>query len=135
MSLLPADGSAAAAAAAGVSENLLTACRFYDRECAGYLADEDLEEIAYMVSDNLSSEWQQVSALWVVVTQHTSAVCSPVSVLDRLKLPYFARPPLPFAASHQGALQGALPHTFGTMPNCWCSAAPCACREARARPG
>lgn len=55
---LPAGDGAAASAAAGLSENLLTACRFYDRECAGYLADEDLEEIAYMVSDSLSSEWQ-----------------------------------------------------------------------------
>ncbi|PRW20657.1 SWI SNF-related matrix-associated actin-dependent regulator of chromatin subfamily A 1 isoform X1 [Chlorella sorokiniana] len=44
----------AASAANGVNENLLTACRFYDRDCAGYLADEDLEEIAYMVSDSLS---------------------------------------------------------------------------------
>jgi hypothetical protein len=49
----------AASAANGVNENLLTACRFYDRDCAGYLADEDLEEIAYMVSDSLSSELQQ----------------------------------------------------------------------------
>lgn len=47
---------AGAAPAAGVSEHLLAACRFYDRECAGYLEDEDLEEIAYMVSDSLSSE-------------------------------------------------------------------------------
>ena len=64
MSWLPADGAAAAPAAAGVSEHLLTACRFYDRECAGYLSDEDLEEIAYMVSDSLSSEQQSV--LWVL---------------------------------------------------------------------
>jgi len=40
----------------GVVENLLTACRFFDRELAGYVADDDLEEIAYMVSDSLSSE-------------------------------------------------------------------------------
>ncbi|KAL4433711.1 hypothetical protein ABPG75_000152 [Micractinium tetrahymenae] len=48
-----ADG-AAAAAPAGKVEHLLTACRYFDRELAGYLADEDLEEIGYMVSDNMS---------------------------------------------------------------------------------
>ncbi len=41
---------------AGKVENLLTVCRFFDRELAGYLADEDLEEIGYMVSDSMSSE-------------------------------------------------------------------------------
>lgn len=53
-------GGAAGAAAAptGYVENLLTACRYYDRDLAGYLADEDLEEIAYMVSDTHSSAFR-----------------------------------------------------------------------------
>ena len=32
----------------------LLACRFFDRECAGYLAADDLEEIAFMSSDCIS---------------------------------------------------------------------------------
>lgn len=44
------------AAAGPAGEGLLTACRYFDRECAGYLLDEDLEEIAYMVSEDLSRE-------------------------------------------------------------------------------
>ena len=32
----------------------LLACRFFDRECAGYLAADDLEEIAFMSSDGIS---------------------------------------------------------------------------------
>lgn len=52
-----ADGPAAGAGLpAGKAECLLTACRFFDRELAGYLADEDLEEIGYMVCDSMSSE-------------------------------------------------------------------------------
>lgn len=55
-------GGAAGAAAAptGYVENLLTACRYYDRDLAGYLADEDLEEIAYMVSDTHSRKGVQM---------------------------------------------------------------------------
>ncbi|KAL4450685.1 hypothetical protein ABPG77_001041 [Micractinium sp. CCAP 211/92] len=46
--------AAAAGLPAGKVENLLTVCRFFDRELAGYLADEDLEEIGYMVCDSMS---------------------------------------------------------------------------------
>jgi len=31
------------------------ACRWFDKEQAGYIAGEDLEEIAFMVSDGMSS--------------------------------------------------------------------------------
>jgi len=34
----------------------LLACRFFDRECAGYLEADDLEEITFMVSDGISRE-------------------------------------------------------------------------------
>ena len=37
-------------------EPMLVACRWFDRELAGYIAGEDLEEIAFMVSDGMSSQ-------------------------------------------------------------------------------
>ena len=37
-------------------EPVLVACRWFDRELAGYIAGEDLEEIAFMVSDGMSSQ-------------------------------------------------------------------------------
>ena len=37
-------------------EPMLVACRWFDREMAGYIAGEDLEEIAFMVSDGMSSQ-------------------------------------------------------------------------------
>ncbi|GAB4821065.1 hypothetical protein N2152v2_008111 [Parachlorella kessleri] len=54
---LPPAAGAAAGAAAGDSSGgdpLLLCCRYFDRECAGYLLDEDLEEVAYMVAQDLS---------------------------------------------------------------------------------
>lgn len=41
--------------AGGGGDPLSLACRFFDRGLAGYLEDDDLEEIGYMVADNLSS--------------------------------------------------------------------------------
>lgn len=38
------------------ADSFLLACRFFDRECAGYLAADDLEEIAFMSSDGISRE-------------------------------------------------------------------------------
>lgn len=35
-------------------DTFVQACRFFDRECAGYLDADDLEEIAFMVSDSIS---------------------------------------------------------------------------------
>ncbi len=40
----------------GSGEPFLLACRFFDRECAGYLEADDLEEITFMVSDGISRE-------------------------------------------------------------------------------
>jgi hypothetical protein len=40
---------------AGPTEPLFLACRFFDRECAGYIEAEDLEEILFMISDCISS--------------------------------------------------------------------------------
>ena len=45
----------AALAAPGQAEPLSVACRWFDRECAGYLEGDDLEEIFFMVSDAISS--------------------------------------------------------------------------------
>lgn len=41
----------------------LLACRFFDRECAGYIEADDLEEIAFMVSDGISRECCLLSSL------------------------------------------------------------------------
>ena len=35
-------------------EPLSVACRWFDYGCAGYMRDEDLEEIAFMVCDDIS---------------------------------------------------------------------------------
>ncbi|CAL8469862.1 g9404 [Coccomyxa elongata] len=43
-----------AAAAKPPEELLFVACRFFDRECTGYIEGEDLEEILFMVSDAIS---------------------------------------------------------------------------------
>ena len=51
-----AGAGAGGAGSPGHAEQLLAVCRYWDRECAGYLLDEDLEEIAYMVSEDLSRE-------------------------------------------------------------------------------
>ena len=40
----------------GSGDPFLLACRFFDRECAGYLEADDLEEITFMVSDGISRE-------------------------------------------------------------------------------
>lgn len=45
----------AAAVALGPAEPLRLACRYFDLGCAGYVDGEDLEEILYMVSDQISS--------------------------------------------------------------------------------
>ena len=45
-----------AAAAKAPEEPLFVACRFFDRECTGYIEGEDLEEILFMVSDAISRE-------------------------------------------------------------------------------
>ena len=37
-------------------EPFYTACRIFDKECAGHLMAEDLEELAFMVANNVSSE-------------------------------------------------------------------------------
>jgi hypothetical protein len=37
-------------------DSLFLACRFFDRNCVGYLDADDLEEILYMVSPAVSSE-------------------------------------------------------------------------------
>jgi hypothetical protein len=52
----PSRCSAEGAAAQGQRESFLLACRWFDRECAGYLEADDLEEILFMVSDDVSSE-------------------------------------------------------------------------------
>ena len=39
---------------------LLLACRFFDRKCAGYLETEDLEEVLYMTSADVSRECRVV---------------------------------------------------------------------------
>lgn len=64
----------------GKLENLLTACRFFDRELAGYLADDDLEEIAYMVCDSMSSECPaaQHPSLVLFLLLFVSIVLSPI---------------------------------------------------------
>ena len=36
-------------------EPLIAACRWFDHGCAGYIRDEDLEEIAFMVCNDISS--------------------------------------------------------------------------------
>ena len=41
----------------GHQDSFLLACRFFDRDCAGWLEADDLEEIAYMVSTNVSREY------------------------------------------------------------------------------
>ena len=43
----------------------LLACRFFDPECAGYLDADDLEEIAFMVSDGISRESPSF-AFWIL---------------------------------------------------------------------
>lgn len=45
-------GKSSSEAASG--DTFLQACRFFDRECIGYLDADDLEEIAFMVSDGIS---------------------------------------------------------------------------------
>ena len=45
------------AGGSGASDSFLLACRFFDKECAGWLEAEDLEEIAYMVSDSVSRKF------------------------------------------------------------------------------
>ena len=44
----------------------LLACRFFDKECAGYLDADDLEEIAFMVSDGISREFTSCAVHWLV---------------------------------------------------------------------
>jgi len=41
----------------GSGDPFLLACRFFDRDCAGYLEADDLEEITFMVSDGISREY------------------------------------------------------------------------------
>ncbi|KAL3155440.1 hypothetical protein ABBQ38_010996 [Trebouxia sp. C0009 RCD-2024] len=50
------------------ADSFLLACRFFDRECAGYLAADDLEEIAFMSSDGISR--RRVQVLVDNVTKH-----------------------------------------------------------------
>ena len=38
------------------ADSFLLACRFFDKDCAGWLEAEDLEEIAYMVCSSISRE-------------------------------------------------------------------------------
>ena len=45
-------GKSSSEAASG--DTFLQACRFFDRECIGYLDADDLEEIAFMISDGIS---------------------------------------------------------------------------------
>ncbi|DBB00253.1 TPA: hypothetical protein ACH3X1_014082 [Trebouxia sp. C0004] len=45
----------------GSGDPFLLACRFFDRECAGYLEADDLEEITFMVSDGISRTWNTAS--------------------------------------------------------------------------
>ncbi len=47
---IPADADAV--------DQLVLACRFYDRDCAGYLDADHLEDLTHMVSCDLSSECQ-----------------------------------------------------------------------------
>ena len=49
-------GKSSSEAASG--DSFLQACRFFDRECIGYLDADDLEEIAFMVSDGISRKPQ-----------------------------------------------------------------------------
>ena len=51
------DDHAGKSSSEGVSgDPFLLACRFFDRECAGHLDADDLEEIVFMVSDSISRE-------------------------------------------------------------------------------
>lgn len=54
-------GKSSSEAASG--DNFLQACRFFDRECIGYLDADDLEEIAFMVSDGISRK-HATQAAW-----------------------------------------------------------------------
>lgn len=52
----------------GSGDPFLLACRFFDRECAGHLDADDLEEIVFMVSDSISREPHTVYCLLVLTT-------------------------------------------------------------------
>jgi len=59
---LPSPGSeqqvhAGKSSTEGSGDPFLLACRFFDRDCAGYLEADDLEEITFMVSDGISREY------------------------------------------------------------------------------
>lgn len=57
-----------AAAAKPPDEPLFVACRFFDRECTGYIEGEDLEEILFMVSDAISRERSLLLSLDIIFT-------------------------------------------------------------------
>ena len=56
----------------------LLACRFFDRECAGYIEADDLEEIAFMVSDGISSKLPLLVLARVLVYCLVQPVCCSV---------------------------------------------------------
>ena len=63
------DDHAGKSSSEGVSgDPFLLACRFFDRECAGHLDADDLEEIVFMVSDSMSREPHTVYCLLVLTT-------------------------------------------------------------------
>ena len=77
----------AALAAPGQAEPLSVACRWFDRECAGYLEGEDLEEIIFMVSDAISSALPccVLPLRQLPLTAHRNLVLTRPQ-LDRLKI-------------------------------------------------
>ncbi|BDA43873.1 probable cell division cycle and apoptosis regulator protein 1 [Coccomyxa sp. Obi] len=75
-----------AAAAKPPEEPLFVACRFFDRECTGYIEGEDLEEILFMVSDAISRKRVQALVDAVIkrgrfsYTDHAAMAIPPAAV-------------------------------------------------------